>query len=310
MNNNMLVSKLSILFTIVFLVAGLIAAMPMFAYEDSVTCDKCAKWSELSWNPEDTYVSEQLSRFYFLEDKITAAYSASEFSPARILIKEYLELADIYRCNWNYGNAIHDANSILGLISLKEGNIDEAATYLIKAGKSPGSPQLDSFGPEMDLANELLKSGKTDEVKIYLKDVKTFWESGDRHIDNWLEQIDNGERPELNRFSEIAGFSQFLIFWLTSLWPVFTTAIFLIVLRNKIAKRILFGVTSIIAGYVSMFVLNWVVPTILINVSSKLTQSLNSTILMLAMYALIGAVYYIPILVVFGISRAFMARND
>jgi len=54
---------------------------------------------------------------------------------------EYLELANTYRCNWNYGNAVHDANRYLGLISLKKGDTDAAVVYLREAGKSTGSPQ-------------------------------------------------------------------------------------------------------------------------------------------------------------------------
>ena len=52
--------------------------------------------------------------------------------------KEFLELAAVYRCNWNYGNAIHDANRYLGLASLRAGKVDEAAKFLVLAGKSTG----------------------------------------------------------------------------------------------------------------------------------------------------------------------------
>ena len=134
-----------------------------------------------------------------MEDKIETAYLANELGSAHGLINEYLELAGVYRCNWNFGNAIHDANRTLGLMSLKNGNIGEAANYLLKAGKSPGSPQLNSFGPDLDLANELLIVGRVEEVRTYLNDINSFWERDDGRIDKWLARIESGEKPELNK---------------------------------------------------------------------------------------------------------------
>jgi len=114
----------------------------------------------MSWNPENKFVTDRLKRFYALDDQIKAAYAANDSAGTGKLATEYLELANTYRCNWNYGNAVHDANRYLGLISLKKGDTDAAIVYLREAGKSTGSPQLDTFGPELDLANELLKLRK------------------------------------------------------------------------------------------------------------------------------------------------------
>ena len=109
-------------------------------------------------------------------------------------------MAEIYRCNWNYGNAIHEANRILGLISLDEMDIEAAASFLIEAGKSPGSPQLDTFGPELDLANELLKAGRSEAVIAYLNGIRQFWEGNEKRVDKWLLKIEKGEKPHLKRF--------------------------------------------------------------------------------------------------------------
>jgi hypothetical protein len=59
--------------------------------------------------------------------------------------------------NWSNGNIIHNANQILGCGALREGKLADAKTYLFKAVATPGSPQLNSFGPEMQLARELLE---------------------------------------------------------------------------------------------------------------------------------------------------------
>jgi hypothetical protein len=55
---------------------------------------------------------------------------------------------------WNYGNIIHKANQILGRCALREGKPADAKMHLLAAGATPGSPQLDSFGPQMQLAGE------------------------------------------------------------------------------------------------------------------------------------------------------------
>jgi len=225
------------------------------------------------------------------------------------LASEYLELAHIYKCNWNYGNATHDANRILGLISISSGNVNEAAEYLLKSGKSTGSPQLDSFGPELDLANELLKLGKSNEVLSYLEDIGSFWEMDDGRIAKWTEDIKGGGRPELNRFSTFAGFWQLLIFWVSALWPILAAGLVLIALRKTIQRKWLFGAAAIVAGYISMFAVNWASTSMLSSVIAKMSQSGSDSALMLSIYAVLSAGYIVPLIVVFAVSRLFITRH-
>jgi len=290
-------------------IIGLLAIHPLYACEDDVPCDKCAKSSEYSWNPSNEYVTSKLQRFYSLDDQITKAFSANDYDSAKGLVSEYLELADIYRCNWNYGNAIHDAYRFLGLISVRNGEIDEAAAYLVKAGKSTGSPQLDSFGPELDLANELLKLGKTEEVLIYLKDIASFWDMNDGLINKWVEEIENGGKPEINRLSFHQGFWTLLIFWISALWPIIVTVVFLFALRNKTQKKWLFGIAGIVSGYIAMSAVNWASTSMLTGIVNKLAQSGSETMLMFSIYALMSAGYIVPVIVVFAVSRIFVNKN-
>jgi hypothetical protein len=292
-----------------FIFIGLHLTHPLFACEEQAACDKCAKASEYSWNPSNKYVTARLQRFYELDNQITEAFISNEYDLAKTLTAEYLELASIYRCNWNYGNAIHDANRILGLISLKHGKVDDAADYLLKAGNSTGSPQLDSFGPELDLANELLKLGRTKEVLVYLKDIKSFWEMNDGRIDKWVGEIEKGEKPKISRFSSHPRFWQLLIFWVLALWPILIAAIFLLTLWSRIHKKWFFGITSIAAGYIAMLGVNWLSTSMLMVVVSKLSQSGSESLLTLTIYAFMGVGYIIPIIVVFILSRYFVTKN-
>jgi hypothetical protein len=173
------------------------------AADNVATCDRHAVNSEFSWNPQPRFESPSLLRFYSLGRDIESAYFAGSDNQVKMLVAEYLNLASRYRCNWNYGNAIHDANRYLGLVSLRRGNIEEADEFLLRSGKSPGSPQLDTFGPDLDLADELLKQGQIVPVRQYLIDVKSFWKPGNAEIDRWVAAISAGKKPELNRFGSI-----------------------------------------------------------------------------------------------------------
>ncbi len=228
-------------------------------------CDKCAKGSEFSWNPEKQDTSARLQRFYAVGDELAAAYKGGEFDKAKELANENLNLAKAYRCNWNYGNAIHESYSILGQISLNQGDLDGAIDDLRKAGESPGSPQLDTFGPDLDLADELLQRGKSDAVRSYLLEIKRFWKMNDGKIDGWVAEIDKGDKPRLNRFSETSPSPvEYLLSGLAILWPVIVTSAVLAFLRNRLTRKLLFFVLSTVIGYALMFgcsVVLWFVST-------------------------------------------------
>ncbi len=282
----------------------------LFACDKKTECDKCAKESELSWNPDNQYVTTRLGRFYSLEEQISAAYTSNNFEKARELAKENLELAAVYRCNWNYGNAIHDTNRILGLISLKNGDIDAASGFLIAAGKSSGSPQLDTFGPELDLANELLKLGKTEPVKIYLNDIKSFWEMNDGKVDAWLAEIEKGGKPELNRFSgKEPGPLLLLIFWLALLWPIIITATFLYKNRKWITRKFLFFISAVVAGYIAMYAGNWFISFVIQKLLTNM-EDINESTLFLVAYVPMGLVLLLPALVIFVLGRQFRSNAD
>ena len=101
--------------------------------------------------------------------------------------------------NWNYGNVIYDANIILGRVALKENNIQKAKHYLLEAGKTPGSPQLNSFGPSMGLAKELLKKGEREVVIEFFQLCAKFWEMGRNRLNDWTTMVKQGVIPDFNK---------------------------------------------------------------------------------------------------------------
>ena len=103
-----------------------------------------------------------------------AALEAGETGLARKHAEDSL-LNNQDRKSSQFGNIIHDANQILGRCALREGKLADAKTYLLKAGATPGSPQLNSFGPQMQLARELVEKGEKEAVLQYLDLVSLFW---------------------------------------------------------------------------------------------------------------------------------------
>lgn len=101
-----------------------------------------------------------------------------------------------YKGDWNYGNAIHDANLVLGRIAVREGNIEMAKKHLIAAGKSPGSPQMNSFGPNMTLAKDLLEKGERDAVVEYFMLCRRFWKLHEEKLDQWMHEVMDGKTPD------------------------------------------------------------------------------------------------------------------
>ena len=100
---------------------------------------------------------------------------------------------------WNLGNRIHYGHLTLGRIALAEGNLEEAKNRLLAAGKTPGSPQLNSFGPKMVLAKALLEHGEKEVVIKYFDLCSEFW-NHDRamtKLAEWTEVAKAGKVPDL-----------------------------------------------------------------------------------------------------------------
>jgi TonB family protein len=133
-------------------------------------------------------------RGYALPELAKAAVAAGALDKASLYANELLTSA--HAGDWNDGNAIHDGNMVRGLVALRSGNVEQAAKDLIEAGKTTGSPQLNSFGPNMTLASELLEKGQRDAVLEYLTLCKKFWTLGADRLDAWIDAIRTGGKPD------------------------------------------------------------------------------------------------------------------
>ncbi len=94
-----------------------------------------------------------------------------------------------------YGNVVHWANIVLGRAALARGDVEDAARHLEAAGATPGSPQLNSFGPDWDLAKALLAEGQRGAVVRYIESCKRFWSDRAEQLDEWKAAIERDESP-------------------------------------------------------------------------------------------------------------------
>lgn len=115
---------------------------------------------------------------------------------AAAFARELIKLAERYRTDWNYGNAVHKGHLILGRVALRRGDLDAARSELLLAGRTPGSPQLDSFGPNMTLAKELLEAGENGVVLEYFELCRRFWVMGAQRLAYWSAAINESRVPD------------------------------------------------------------------------------------------------------------------
>jgi len=134
-------------------------------------------------------------RFYALGDIAADAFEAGDLTKAEQYASELLQSAQDKK-NWNYGNAVHKGHILLGRIALQRGDISSAKEHLLAAGETPGSPQLNSFGPNMTLAKELLEKGERDAVLTYLQSCLKFWKMGGDKLQSWVTTVKGGGIPD------------------------------------------------------------------------------------------------------------------
>jgi len=136
--------------------------------------------------------------FCKLPDLAKRALNAGETDKARTYAKQLLQMPP-EDPNWCYGDAVYYGNFVLGRIAVQEGNLAQAGQYLLAAGATPGSPTLDSFGPNVTLAKELLEKGQSDVVLQYLALCKNFWKMDRGKLDEWSATIRSGGVPDFTR---------------------------------------------------------------------------------------------------------------
>ena len=140
--------------------------------------------------------SNLYQRWVNLSEAAMACLEKGRLDEAAARARELLLRAESHREDWNYGNAVHKGNMVLGRVALRRGDINAAKYHLMASGRTPGSPQLDSFGPNMTLAKELLEGGERDAVVAYLNDCSHFWKMDRGKLKQWAALAEKGLVPD------------------------------------------------------------------------------------------------------------------
>ena len=148
----------------------------------------------------------QIAKFDFNHGNISEAknYATQLLSIApKIRPNDYDKPENVYlhdtvgnSIHTDYGVAIHDGNMVLGRIALREHWLSDAKNYLAKAGMTPGACTLNSFGPNMSLAQDLIDAGQRDTVLQYFTECRRFWGYQADKLDSWEEDVKSGGSPD------------------------------------------------------------------------------------------------------------------
>ena len=139
--------------------------------------------------------TNEMKRFYALNKAAKESLNIGKQDDARQYAAELKALMEKHKTDWNYGNAVQDVNIVFGRLALSDGKTDEAKQCLIAAGKSPGSPQMNSFGPNMTLAKALLEKGEKEVVLQYFTLCSKFWKRHSGKLKEWSELVKQGKMP-------------------------------------------------------------------------------------------------------------------
>ena len=135
-------------------------------------------------------------RWLALKDLAFFEVDKGKLDEAQAYANELLALAQKYKNDPFYGNALHIGHISLGRIALKRNNISEATKQMLEAGRTPGSPELRDFGPNMLLAQELFQKGQKDAVLEYIGLCGKFWKSD--KIKFWQDTIKQNGIPDFD----------------------------------------------------------------------------------------------------------------
>jgi hypothetical protein len=135
-------------------------------------------------------------RYLLLPKLAKTAYEAGDLVKADAYSSELLADTEKYGMTGNQGEAIFYGNLVKGRIELDHGNLPGAVVYLLSAGRTTGSPSLNSFGPNMSLARDLLLRGQPAPVLTYLDLCAAFWKDDHGALKLWKAQVESGKFPD------------------------------------------------------------------------------------------------------------------
>jgi hypothetical protein len=123
-----------------------------------------------------------------------SAFRVGDFIGAAELAKIHLSSAD--------RSAIHRANTLLGRVALRSGDVENAKKYLISSSDPEALRHVSTSGPLMILAKELLEKKERATVLQYLENCLVLWPRGESILQLWISEVKNGRTPNFGNLGE------------------------------------------------------------------------------------------------------------
>jgi hypothetical protein len=188
--------------------ALVVPALPSFAQTDSnplVRYSDPVKYLKISEAELANPDLRPFQRMMLLKKMAPAALAARDAKKAVAFAEELRKLGLELRSPNMLGNDIYAeatfmSNLVLGLVAVRQNQIEKAKEHLLKSGDIPTSMTLKTVGPTMALAEELLERGEDQTVLRFLEQCRKFWTNPSPtnagQLDEWKSVIENGGIPD------------------------------------------------------------------------------------------------------------------
>ncbi len=153
-------------------------------------------WEKAMEEYERAYALNPARQAWLLPDIARLAWKLKQYSRLTSAIQQMEAALKNASGEWYAGNLAYWIPLSNGLLAVHDGDWKAAGEFLLKAAETPGSPQLNSFGPSMILADLLLKHGDREIVLAFLEKTRKFWSSRSQKADAWSKEIREGRNPD------------------------------------------------------------------------------------------------------------------
>jgi thiol-disulfide isomerase/thioredoxin len=132
-----------------------------------------------------------------LPDQAEAELEAGDIDGADRDARRLLQIAEGNPAAWISGDLAHAAHTVLGRVAVRRGDLSAARAHLLASARIENAPGASSFGPSMNLAQDLLAVGDREAVLQYLKLCRSFWKSDRGRLDHYVDLIQSEAAPNL-----------------------------------------------------------------------------------------------------------------
>jgi len=122
------------------------------------------------------------------------AFESGDITTASSMAATLLTEADQESTEFFKADLLHGVHSILGRAALQNGDVSEAKRQLLASGEVEGSAVLNSFGPGMSLAKDLLDKNERTVVLEYFVLISSFWKND--KLQQWTAIVKSGGTPD------------------------------------------------------------------------------------------------------------------